>query len=54
MLMDICLDSSNGEGTKLVRIASHCLQYEPQERSNAKSVVAALTPLQKLTDVSTH
>lgn len=56
MLMDSCLEGhfSNDDGTELVRIASRCLQYEPRERPNAKSVVAALTPLQKQTDVSTH
>ncbi|PWA64897.1 protein kinase protein with tetratricopeptide repeat domain-containing protein [Artemisia annua] len=54
MLTDSCLEGqfSNDDGTELVRIASRCLQYEPRERPNAKSVVAALTPLQKRTDVS--
>ena len=54
MLIDSCLEGqfSNDDGTELVRIASHYLQYEPQERPNAKSVVAALTPLQKRTNVS--
>ncbi|GJS36828.1 serine/threonine-protein kinase BSK5-like protein [Tanacetum coccineum] len=52
MLTDSCLEGqfSNDDGTELVRIASRCLQYEPRERPNAKSVVAALTPLQKRTD----
>lgn len=54
MLTDSCLEGqfSNDDGTELVRIASRCLQYEPRERPNAKSVVAALTPLQKQTDAS--
>ncbi|XP_076898880.1 serine/threonine-protein kinase BSK5-like, partial [Bidens hawaiensis] len=53
MLMDSCLEGhfSNDDGTELVRIASCCLQYEPRERPNAKSVVASLT-LQKQTDAS--
>ncbi|KVH94665.1 Protein kinase-like domain-containing protein [Cynara cardunculus var. scolymus] len=53
MLTDSCLEGhfSNDDGTELVRIASRCLQYEPRERPNAKSVVAALTPLQKQTDI---
>lgn len=54
MLTDSCLEGhfTNDDGTELVRIASRCLQYEPRERPNAKSVVAALSPLQKQTDVS--
>lgn len=53
MLMDSCLEGhfSNDDGTELVRLASRCLQYEPRERPNAKSLVAALTPLQKETEV---
>ncbi|KAI3806432.1 hypothetical protein L1987_22337 [Smallanthus sonchifolius] len=54
ILMDSCLEGhfSNDEGTELVRIASRCLQYKPRERPNAKSLVAALSPLQKQTDAS--
>lgn len=54
MLTDSCLEGqfSNDDGTKLVRLASCCLQYEPRERPSAKSLVASLTPLQKETDVS--
>lgn len=53
MLMDSCLEGhfSNDDGTELVRLASRCLQYEPRERPNAKSLVTALTPLQKETEV---
>lgn len=53
MLTDSCLEGhfSNDDGMELVRIASRCLQHEPRERPNAKSIVAALT-LQKKTDVS--
>ncbi|KAI3806433.1 hypothetical protein L1987_22338 [Smallanthus sonchifolius] len=54
MLTDSYLNGhiSNDDRTELVRIASHCLQYSPEERPNAKSVVAALTYLQKQTDAS--
>lgn len=53
MLMDSCLEGhfSNDDGTELVRLASRCLQYEPRERPNAKSLVSALTLLQKETEV---
>ena len=54
MLTDSCLEGqfSDNDGTELVRLASRCLQYEPRERPNPKSLVAALTPLQKETEVS--
>ncbi|XP_043720264.1 serine/threonine-protein kinase BSK3-like isoform X2 [Telopea speciosissima] len=56
MLTDSCLEGqfSNDDGTELVRLASRCLQYEPRERPNPKSLVAALTPLQKETEVPSH
>ncbi|XP_057512084.1 serine/threonine-protein kinase BSK5-like [Actinidia eriantha] len=56
MLMDSCLEGhfSNDEGTELVRLASRCLQYEPRERPNARSLVIALTSLQKETEVPSH
>ncbi|KAK7257846.1 hypothetical protein RIF29_32109 [Crotalaria pallida] len=56
MLMDSGLEGhfSNDDGTELVRLASRCLQYEPRERPNAKSLVTALTPLQKETSVSSY
>ncbi|GAB4861783.1 Serine/threonine-protein kinase bsk3 [Ancistrocladus abbreviatus] len=52
MLTDSCLEGqlSNDDGTEVVRLASRCLQYEPQERPNPKSLVAALAPLQKETE----
>lgn len=54
MLTDSCLEGqfSSDEGTELVRLASRCLQYEPQERPYIKSLVLALTPLQKEIEVS--
>ncbi|TYG42594.1 hypothetical protein ES288_D12G269500v1 [Gossypium darwinii] len=56
MLTDSCLEGqfSNDDGTELVRLASRCLQYEPRERPNPKSVVAALIPLQRDTEVPSH
>uniref|UniRef100_A0A5B6YN67 non-specific serine/threonine protein kinase n=2 Tax=Davidia involucrata TaxID=16924 RepID=A0A5B6YN67_DAVIN len=56
MLTDSCLEGqfSNDDGTELVRLASRCLQYEPRERPNPKSLVAALIPLQKETEVPSH
>lgn len=55
MLMDSCLEGhfSNDDGTELVRLASRCLQYESRDRPNAKSLVVALTPLQKETEART-
>lgn len=52
-LTDSCLEGqfTNDDGTELVRLASRCLQYEPRERPNPKSLVAALIPLQKDTEV---
>ncbi|CAJ1950117.1 unnamed protein product [Sphenostylis stenocarpa] len=56
MLTDSCLEGqfSDDDGTELVRLASRCLQYEPRERPNPKSLVAALSPLQKETEVLSH
>lgn len=56
MLTDSCLEGqfSDDDGTELVRLASRCLQYEPRERPNPKSLVTALTPLQKETEVLSY
>ncbi|XP_027355427.1 serine/threonine-protein kinase BSK5-like [Abrus precatorius] len=56
LLMDSCLEGhfSNDDGTELVRLASRCLQYEPRERPNVKSLVTALTSLQKETSVPSY
>ena len=53
MLTDSCLEGqfSNDDGTELVRLASRCLHYEPQERPNTRSLISALTPLQKEIEV---
>lgn len=56
MLTDSCLEGQfiNDDGTELVRVATRCLQAEPRERPNPKSLVAALLPLQKETEVPSH
>ncbi|KAM7276115.1 hypothetical protein ACFE04_017981 [Oxalis oulophora] len=56
MLTDSSLEGqfSSDDGTELVRLAYRCLQYEPRERPNSKSLVASLTPLQKETEVPSH
>ncbi|XP_020584988.1 probable serine/threonine-protein kinase BSK3 [Phalaenopsis equestris] len=56
MLTDSCLEGqfSNEDGTELVRLASRCLQFEQQERPNVKSLVLALTPLQKDVEVPSY
>ncbi|KAF5797205.1 putative protein kinase RLK-Pelle-RLCK-XII-1 family [Helianthus annuus] len=56
LLMDSHLEGnfSDDDGIKLIRTTLHCLEYEPQERPNIESVVAALTPLQKQTDASSR
>ncbi|KAL6290268.1 putative serine/threonine-protein kinase [Prunus yedoensis var. nudiflora] len=51
MLTDSCLEGQlSDDATELVRLASRCLQSEPRERPNPKSLVASLTPLQKETE----
>lgn len=56
MLMDSCLEGqfSDNDATELVRLASRCLQYEPRERPNPKSLVSTLLPLQKETEIPSH
>ncbi|KAJ3680762.1 hypothetical protein LUZ60_015251 [Juncus effusus] len=57
VLIDSCLLEgrfSNSDGTELVRLASRCLQYEPRERPNLKSLVNALTSLQKDQSVASY
>ncbi|ONI00056.1 hypothetical protein PRUPE_6G065500 [Prunus persica] len=51
-LMDPYLEGqfSNDDVTKLVQLASQCLQHEPLERPNAKFLLTALIPLQKETE----
>lgn len=53
MLMDSCLDANQliDDRTELVRLASRCLEYEPRDRPNTKTLVSSLIPLQKETEV---
>ncbi|URE25507.1 STYKc [Musa troglodytarum] len=55
-LMDSCLEGhfSNADGTELVRLASRCLQYEPRERPNVKSLVTSLGLLEKDAEVPSY
>lgn len=56
MLMDSGLEGnfSKDDGTELVRLASRCLQYEPRERPNVRSLVSALMSLQKEVEVPSY
>lgn len=55
MLTDSCVEGQlSNDWIELVRLASQCLQYEPQERPNPKSLITTLTPLQKETEVPSH
>lgn len=56
MLTDSCLEGqfSIVDGTELVQLASRCLQYEPRERPNPRSLVTALIPLQKELEEPSH
>ncbi|XP_019421159.1 PREDICTED: probable serine/threonine-protein kinase At5g41260 [Lupinus angustifolius] len=56
ILTDSCLEGqlSNDERIDLLCLAAHCLQSEPQERPNPKSLVSALIPLQKDSEVPSH
>lgn len=56
MLMDSGLEGhfSKDDGTELVRLASRCLQYEPRERPNVRSLVTALMSLQKDAQVKVY
>lgn len=56
MLIDSCLEGqfTSDDGTELIRLASRCLQYEPRERPNPKSLVTAMIPLQKDLEVLSY
>lgn len=55
-LIDSCLEGqiSDRGVTELVRLASHCLQYEARERPDIKTLVTALISLQRDTEVPSH
>ncbi|XP_076907449.1 serine/threonine-protein kinase BSK5-like [Bidens hawaiensis] len=53
--IDSCLGRcfiNDDEATELLRIALRCVQPEPKERPNFKSIVVAITAIQKQTNVS--
>ncbi|KAL3640694.1 Serine/threonine-protein kinase bsk6 [Castilleja foliolosa] len=56
MLMDSCLEGhfSNDDGTELVRLATRCLQFEPRERPNPKTLTTSLISLQKDSEVASY
>lgn len=53
-LLDSCLVGSvpKNEAMELVRLVSRCMQSEPSERPHTKSLLVALAPLQKETEVA--
>ncbi|CAN4098783.1 unnamed protein product [Withania somnifera] len=56
MIIDSCLEGhfSNVDGTELVQLVSRCLQSEPYDRPNVKSLLTSLTPLQKEKDIPSN
>ncbi|XP_051151128.1 serine/threonine-protein kinase BSK8-like [Andrographis paniculata] len=56
MLVDSGLEGqfTNDDDTEFVRLASRCLQYEPRERPSPKSLVTALIPIQRETEISSR
>ncbi|XP_018482048.1 serine/threonine-protein kinase BSK2-like [Raphanus sativus] len=55
-LMDSSLEGrfDNENATKLVNLASECLQSNPEDRPDTKSLVSAAAPLQKMEEISSH
>lgn len=53
VVMDSSLEGqyANEDATKLVELASKCLQSEARDRPNTKFLVSAVAPLQKQTEV---
>lgn len=53
LLMDSSLEGqyANDDATKLVELASKCLQFEARERPDIKFLLTAVTPLQKQKEV---
>ena len=56
LLMDSSLEGqyANDDATKLVELASKCLQSEPRDRPDTMFLLAAVTPLQKQKEVRYH
>lgn len=53
LLMDSSLDGqyANEDATKLVELASKCLQSEAKDRPDTKFLLSAVAPLQKQEEV---
>ncbi|XP_078438147.1 BR-signaling kinase 2 isoform X2 [Wolffia australiana] len=56
LLLDSSLEGqyANEDAAKLVDLASKCLQSEPRDRPSFKFLAAAVSPLQKQTEVASH
>ncbi|XP_028762511.1 serine/threonine-protein kinase BSK2 [Neltuma alba] len=56
LLMDSSLEGqyANDDATKLVELASKCLQFEARERPDIKFLLTAVAPLQKQKEVASH
>ncbi|KAK9095403.1 hypothetical protein Scep_026872 [Stephania cephalantha] len=56
LLMDSSLEGqyANEDATKLVELASKCLQSEARDRPNTKFLITAVSPLQKQREVASH
>ncbi|KAI5435046.1 Serine/threonine-protein kinase bsk2 [Lathyrus oleraceus] len=54
--MDSSLEGqyANDDATKLVELASKCLQFEARERPDTKFLLTAVTPLQKQKEAASH
>ncbi|XP_015896786.3 serine/threonine-protein kinase BSK2 [Ziziphus jujuba] len=56
LLMDSSLEGqySNDDATKLIELASKCLQSEAKDRPDTRFLLAAVAPLQKQKEVASH
>lgn len=56
VLMDSSLEGqyANEDATKMIELASHCLQYEAKDRPNIKFILSEVEPLQKQPEVASH
>ena len=56
LLMDSSLEGqyANDDATKLVELASKCLQSEARDRPDTKFLLTAVAPLQKQKEVKFH
>ncbi|KAF3595738.1 hypothetical protein DY000_02026805 [Brassica cretica] len=56
LLMDSSLEGrfESEDATKLLNLASKCLQKNPEDRPDTESLVSAAAPLQKLEEISSH